>query len=280
MSIGQGREVTLSRIIGAAFAALAATMGISGVWAALLSANLRDSVDWPWSVVVMAAVLWLAWRYAGGWGWPTSTAPTRRTLRRANAVSARIWVVALLAGTLSLVALFGVWIVLFQTGSMRGNTLPEFARYPWRTVIAVIAMAALVGAVAEETAFRGYLQGLLERRWRAWLAIPISALTLLPGHAATQGLAWSTAVFYLLVDGMLGTTACLCDSILPGIVIHAAGLTTFFLWVWPADARRIVGSAAVHDPWFWVHVVQILICAPLAVVAFGRLARAKQLSAA
>jgi membrane protease YdiL (CAAX protease family) len=64
-------------------------------------------------------------------------------------------------GGLSLVALTGAWILAFQTGLMRGNSLPDFSQYPVQMVVVVVAMAAVVGAVVEEAAFRGYFQSLL-----------------------------------------------------------------------------------------------------------------------
>ena len=78
-------------------------------------------------------------------------------------------------------ALIGVWIVSFQSGAMRGNSVPDFSPYPLQTVVAVIVTAAVMGAVTEEGAFRGYAQGLFERRWSAAVAIGVTALLLAPG---------------------------------------------------------------------------------------------------
>jgi hypothetical protein len=129
-----------------------------------------------------------------------------------------------------------------------------------------------VGAATEEAAFRGYLQSLLERRTSGAAAIVVTALCLAPGHASTQGFAWPTFAFYLVVDVMLGTVANLCDSILPAIAVHAAGLAAFFTLIWPDDPRRIVGAAALHDLWLWTHLAQAVIFTGLALLAFRRLA--------
>ncbi len=267
------------KLVLSAVATLVLTGLASGVWGGLLTLNLRTTPAVPWAVVVMAALLWLGWQYANGWGWPLRTSAARRTLLRARPIGASTFVLALLAGTLSLVALTGLWIVFFQTGVMRGNSLPDFSQYPWLSVVAVIAMAAVVGAVTEEAGFRGYFQSLLERRYPAWLSIIVTALVLAPGHAATQGIAWPTFVFYLLVDAMLGTTAYLCNSILPGIVVHAAGLAAFFILIWPADAHRIVGGTALDDAWFWIHAAQVGVFSALAIVAYRRLAAARSANA-
>jgi membrane protease YdiL (CAAX protease family) len=180
---------------------------------------------------------------------------------------------ALVAGACSLVALTGIWIVLFQTGLMRGNSLPDFSPYPAPTVAACLVMASLVGAFVEEAGFRGYLQVALERELSAPVAVAIAAMALLPGHGATQGFAWPTVVFYLLVDVMLGATAYLCNSVWPGVVVHAGGLLIFFTLVWPFDSRRPPIGSGATDWWFWLHVAQAAVFSVLAILAFRWLAR-------
>jgi membrane protease YdiL (CAAX protease family) len=185
---------------------------------------------------------------------------------------------AVLAGILSIVALAGFWIVLFQLAQIRGNALPDFSKYPLLTVALVLVMASLVGAVAEEAGFRGYFQGLLEREVSGPAAILIAAVVLAPGHALTQGFAWPILIFYLIVDLMLGMTARLTRSIIPGIVVHATGLLTFFTLVWPNDATRRWSAGAGPDMWFWIHCLQAIIFAAFAILAFRRLAKVAELS--
>jgi len=251
--------------------ALVLTTLASGLWTALLLVNLQISPKVPWAVGAMSVLLWSMWQYGGGRWWPSKTSPARRALLRANRVSPRVFTMALVSGACSLVALTGIWIVLFQTGLMRGNQVSELSRYPTLTVVAVLTMAALVGAFTEEAAFRGYFQVALEREFSAPVAIVIAALALTPGHGVTQGFAWPTVLFYLLVDGMLGLTAYLCNSVWPGVAVHAIGLLIFFALVWPFDSRRPLGGNAVADWWFWLHAAQAVVFSVLAVVAFHHL---------
>jgi membrane protease YdiL (CAAX protease family) len=173
---------------------------------------------------------------------------------------------ALTAGALSIVALTGLWIVLFQLVKSPGNALPDYAKYPPLTVALVLVMASAVGAVTEEAGFRGYLQGFLEQEFGAPVAIAGASLVMAPAHALSQGFVWSTLLFYLCVDVMFGVTAYLTGSIVPGILTHAAGLLTFFTLIWPGDASRAT-------TWFWLHVGQTLSFSVLAVFAFRHLAR-------
>jgi membrane protease YdiL (CAAX protease family) len=260
-------------VVWSAPLALVLTLLPGGVWGALLIANLRTSPTIPWAVVVMALLLWSMWQYLGGKWWPRGTSAARRRLLRARPVSAGVFAWAVVAGVLSIVALTGLWIVLFQLVKVQGNPAADFSQYPVITVWLVIGMASLVGSATEEAGFRGYFQSLLEERVRGPLAILIAALVIAPGHGLTQGFAWPTMMFYLFVDVMFGTTAYLTHSILPSLVVHFMGLAVFFTMVWPNDAARQLVVADGADRWFWIHVAQSLIFALLAILAFGRLAR-------
>jgi membrane protease YdiL (CAAX protease family) len=259
-------------VLGTAVSALVLTTFVSGLWTALLVVNLQASPFVPWSAIVMAVLLWALWQYAGGRWRPSTTSHARRALLRANPVDGRVFTMALVAGACSLTALTGIWIVLFQTGLMRGNRVPGFSQYPTPTVVAVLVMASLVGAFAEEAGFRGYLQVVLERELSAPVAIAIAAFALTPGHGVTQGFAVPTVLFYLLVDVMLGVTAYLCNSVWPGVAIHASGLLIFFAVVWPFDSLRPLAENALTDWWFWLHAVQAAVFSSLAILAFRRLA--------
>lgn len=275
MNAQSPRLVTLA-LCGAL--ALVLTVTVGGVWTALLAANLALSPAIPWAVAVMALLLWLLWRYLGGAGWPRSTAEVCRRLLRANRLPAGVFAWAVLAGMLAIVALAGLWPVLFQLAQLPARSLPSLSAYPPLTVTLVLGMASLSGAVAEEAAFRGYFLGLLERRARRPAAVLIAALAIAPGHALTQGFVWPTLVFYLCVDLMLGALAALTDSILPGIAVHGLGLLVFFTLVWPGDMlQRLVGHGGA-DAWLWVHGAQVIVFAALALIAFARLARSVKIA--
>lgn len=258
--------------------ALVVTVTVGGVWTALLAANLAISPAIPWAVGVMALLLWLLWRYLDGAGWPRSTSKARRRLLRANRLPARVFAWAVLAGMLAIVALAGLWPVLFQLARLPARSLPSLSAYPLLTVALVLGMASLSGAVAEEAAFRGYFLGLLERRVSRPAAVLMAALVIAPGHALTQGFVWPTLVFYLCVDLMLGALAALTDSILPGIAVHGMGLLVFFTLVWPGDVlRRLVGHGSA-EVWLWVHGAQVIVFASLALIGFVRLARSAKIA--
>src|SRR4051794_38357613 len=128
------------------------------IWGALLYGNLATTPSIPWAVPALICVLWILWRYLGGWGWPQSTSLARRRLLRPNPVSGRALAWSIVAGCLGIAALAGLWIVLFRLFPMGANPLvpDRFASSPVM-VGAIIVGASLLAPITEESAVRGYL---------------------------------------------------------------------------------------------------------------------------
>lgn len=241
-------------------------------WGALLYANLAVSPGAPWSVVVMALLLWLFWLYLGGRGWSRSTSEERRRSLRANPVSGSVLGWAMLSGALAIIALAGLWIVLFQLVPMTPNILPDITKYPILTLALAAVMASLVSPISEEAAFRGYFQGFMERHYSTWVSILSSSFLFSLAHL-TQGF-WLPKLFvYFLVGITFGFIASLANSILASIPMHILGDLTFFILVWPNDAaRRLVWNGGA-DAWFWIHFAQAIVFSLLAILAFRALAK-------
>jgi membrane protease YdiL (CAAX protease family) len=244
--------------------AVVLTAATGAIWSALLLTNLEFGAGVPWAAGVMAVFSLALWRWLGR--------GKRADYLRAARLPAGIFVLAVAAGGACLAGLAGLWIVLFELVKVPGN-VSDVSRLPPLTVFASLAMAAIVGAVFEEAGFRGYFQGTLERTLPAPAAIAICAALMAPEHAATQGFVWPTMLFYLLVDAMLGASAALTKSILPGIVVHAAGLFTFFAVIWPADRARHLVWEHGADAWFWLHLAQAAVFGAIGIALFVRLAR-------
>jgi membrane protease YdiL (CAAX protease family) len=246
----------------------------AGVWSALVAVNLGTTPAVPWAVPVMSVVLVLLWVYLAGKGRPRSTSNARRLCLRANMVPVTVLAWSMLAGGLSVVALAGLWIVIMQMVRMPGNALPDLSRYPLFTVVCMIVMGSVAAPLTEEPAFRGYCQVILEREFGGPGAVILSSILFAIAHGPTQGFLWPKLLFYFLVGVVFGTTAYLTNSILPAIPGHVFGLLIFFTLIWPRDAGRALVWEAGTDLWFWVHVIQAIIFAVLALWAFRRLANA------
>jgi membrane protease YdiL (CAAX protease family) len=262
------RALAWSALLG-----FAITVFGAGVWATLATVNLASAPGIPWSVPVMAVLLWLMWQYLGGKWWPRRTSAARRFCLRANPVPGSVFAWAQVAGGLSLVALAGYWIVLSQLVKMPGNAAPNFSNDPLRTVVLMMGMASLAAPLTEEPAFRGYCQVILERQFPAPTAVIISSILFSLVHGPTQGFLWPKLLVYFLVGVMFGTTAHLANSIVPNIPVHFFGLLIFFTLVWPRDASRGLVAENGADAWFWIHLVQAVVFTVLAILAYVRLAK-------
>jgi membrane protease YdiL (CAAX protease family) len=260
------------KLIGLGLLAFAITTLAGGVWSGLLIANLRSTPAIPWSVPVMAVLLWLAWSYLGGRGWPRRTSDSRRRYLRANRRPARVYIWAWIAGSLAVIALAGCWIVLVQLIKMPPNVFSDMSAYPRFTVAMMILMGSLVAPLMEEAGFRGYFQVALERQVRAPVAIVISSVVFALAHGPTQGFLWPKLLFYFLVGVTFGATAYLTNSILPAIPVHFAGLLIFFTLIWPRDAARPQVADVGAGTWFWMHIAQSVVFSLLTLWAFQRLA--------
>ncbi len=205
------------KVVGFGLLAFAITILAGGIWSGLVVANLQSTPAVPWSVPLMALLLWLAWSYLGGKGWPRSTSEARRRDLRAKRKSGPTYLWAWVAGVLSVVALAGYWIVLFQLVKMPPNALSDVSRYPRMTVALMIMMGSFVSPLMEEAGFRGYFQVALEREFRGPVAVVIASVLFALAHGPTQGFLWPKLLFYFLVSVAFGATAHLTNSILPAI---------------------------------------------------------------
>jgi membrane protease YdiL (CAAX protease family) len=264
----------VARVVVFCFVALSATLVVQSLWTGILAVNLKVSAAIPWSVAVMALLLWAIWRYFGGaWG-PATTQDARRRYRRAEPVPGPAFRWAMVAGFLGLGALVGLWLVLGQLARVPGNPSANFADYPVVTVVAVIAMASAVGAVIEELGLRGYMLTRLESQVGGWMAVVIVAVAIAPGHGLTQGFAWPTLLWYFAADVMFGALALLTRSILPGIVVHAVGLLLFFSVIWPTDRYRHPAPLGLQGRAFWIELLACLALTALSLLAFRQLGSA------
>jgi membrane protease YdiL (CAAX protease family) len=236
--------------------------------------NLSTSPDVPWSVVVAAVLLYLGWQYAAGIRGPLSKRPARRRYLRGPALSRARFAQALLAGSLALGTLIALWLVLTEMFMVPSRRV-DLSAYPRLTVLSVVIMASIVGAVTEEAGLRGYLLKRLEGLVPAPLAIVIAAILIAPGHALTQGFVVPVVVWYLAADVAFGTLAYLCGSIVPVIVIHAIGLLLFFSIIWPTDPSRRGVTLGTADTGFWLAVLACAILSGLTFAVFARLREAR-----
>jgi membrane protease YdiL (CAAX protease family) len=195
-------------------------------WVALLAPmNLRVGRVAPWAVLPMGIYLWCYWKYIGGsWG-SKGTAAERQTNLRANALSEEVWGASIAAGLLGFAAIAAMLVLMPRLVKLpESSPLTEPPGMPSVTVFLLLAMSSVVAGVTEEAAFRGYMQGPIERRYGLALAILVNGtafgLLHFRNHPADVLI---MLPYYIAVAAVYGGLTWAANSILPALVLHSGG---------------------------------------------------------
>ncbi len=247
----------------------------------LFAANLRHLAAVPWAVPATAIYLWFFWQYLDGAWLPGQSAEQRRSSLRANRISARAWVWALVAGGLGIVALVLALGLANRLVVLPQQRLPNLANLPRATVLSLLLMAAPVAGIVEEAAFRGYMQGPIERRHGLAVAILITGTMFAVAHLDFTPVLWP---YYVAVTAIYGTVTFLTNSILPAIVLHTCGNIYSNLDLWlhgQAEWQARSGPPALiwttgPDASFWIAVGVLVVVTAATLWAYSMLARTVQ----
>lgn len=242
----------------------------------IFAANLRYYPSMPWAVPLTALYLWVFWRYLNGAG-------ERRASLRANRVPGRVWAWALLAGGLGIVALVLALRVANRLVVLPQQRLPDLALVPAVTVLSLLLMAAPVAGIVEEAAFRGYMQGPIERRYGLAVAILVTGTMFAVAHLDFTLILWP---YYVAVAAIYGTVTHLTNSILPAIALHTGGniYSNLDLWLhgqaeWQASSGpTVLIWKTGADASFWISSLALVVVVAAMVWAYFRLARAARAS--
>lgn len=211
--------------------ALAMGLGISTIgtlsWVWLIRLNVRQQPEVPWAAAATAGWLGLMLLWLSGRGWPRRTSAFRRFHARLWRPEPGAWSGENLNTILSLIAAMVAMSVVYV---LIGSTRPpvDVSAYPTTAIrFSVLLMGPAVAGIAEELAFRGYMQSHLERIGPTFaIMVTSTAFTLLHG---THGLAYliTVAPGFFLASVVYGYLALKSGSILPGMALHFAGDLAF-----------------------------------------------------
>jgi membrane protease YdiL (CAAX protease family) len=202
------------------FRAVLIGLVVSGVptliWGVLAAINLRFTARVPWSVPIMAVVLWVYWRFLA-----------RDERRRAGALTAHVWRLSLVAGGTAIAA---VWAAFAALRGMLHIVPPaeDISRFPVWTVFAAVIMGSAVAGICEETGFRGFMQLPLERAYGPVTAILTTGIIFTLVHLSHGARIVPFLPFYFAAAIVYGFLALLTGSIRPGIVLHSTGDVLMF----------------------------------------------------
>jgi membrane protease YdiL (CAAX protease family) len=242
--------------------------------------NLKLFPRVPWMLAASAAWLWGFWCYVNGRGWPQATRETRRRDLRAFPLTGIVWCWSLLAGGLGLLSVTGIFLLTPRLAEIPRDAFKlaadiDFSNYPPWTVASILLVASVVSAVAEEAGFRGYMLSEIERRHGWIVATIITAVMFFLvhfGHAYAKFPAFLP--FFLAICVLHARLVYLSGSILPSIVLHAAGdfaVAPFVLGLVGTVPLSSVFKTGV-DSSFTLELTLTLLCTAASLPAFRKLA--------
>jgi membrane protease YdiL (CAAX protease family) len=251
----------------------------------LFAANLKFLPAIPWAAVVTAGYLWLFWRYLDGHGPPASSRDVRRAGLRANRLSGRVWVAALVAGIAGIVTLVLALRVVNRLVVLPRQEFFDVTHVSVVTIVSLIVVGAAAAGIVEEASFRGFMQGPIERRYGPTAAIVVSGTFF--GLAHYQDLTPLLLPYYLAVAAIYGSVTWLTSSILPAVVLHTAGNVWSSSYLW-AYGHAEWQASATPDPLIWDvgadagflrYLIAALVAGGLTMLAYRNLARVARGSA-
>jgi membrane protease YdiL (CAAX protease family) len=202
------------------------------VWLILLRHMLAHPAPMPWEVPAMAAFLACGIAYLKWGAWPARGQAFRREGVRFNAVPARTVVLALAAGWTSMFAGFCAYAAHRTMSGLGGEASLHLPHGGGPALIAGLVMAGIVAGTVEEVAFRGFMQGALEKRFGLVPAIFVSGIVWALFHTNHSYFGEEAALWFaifLAVAAILGTIAHRTDSVVPGILVHAGFDSAYFV---------------------------------------------------
>ncbi len=141
------------------------TIGSTVTFLPLLG-NLKFHPEIPWAFPITLGILALYGAYFSGWGPPAATREARRKLARASWPVTRVWVAAIPAIVFGVIALVSMRLLLPSLMPVTAASVSiPLSSYPLATVIGALLSIAVIAAVTEEMAFRGYMQKPLEEAY-------------------------------------------------------------------------------------------------------------------
>jgi len=227
--------------------------------------NLRYFANTAWAVPVTGIYLWFFWKYLKG-------SDDRRRLLRANSLAAHVWLWALTTGLLGIVALVLALNLANRFVALPEQHLPLLAGVPRSTVLLLLLAAAPIAGLIEESAFRGYMQGPIERRCGLPVAILITGTMFALVHLDFTPILWP---YYVAVAALYGVVTSRTNSILPAMLLHTLGNTysNLDLWLHGKAEWQAPSGMASHgwDSGAWIVLATLTATALAAYISFLRL---------
>lgn len=264
----------MNTILAASGLALLVLLSGSIPWAVLGTWNHRAGLLVPWAVAPMVLYLWAYFSVLDG-RWIAVGAGTRRANLQANRLPWRIWLVALPAGLVGIVAILALLVVISRLIPLpAGAAITAPVGMPVATMFALLVMQSVVAGVTEESAFRGYMQSIVGRRFGVRVAVLASGILFgllhFPNHPSDV---LTMLPYYVAVSAVYGGLTWAAGSVLPALVLHSVG-DSVVLTRWWLTGRPEWQLSASAPPLVWDAGVDAAFAAAVAVAAGAGMATA------
>jgi membrane protease YdiL (CAAX protease family) len=187
-----------------------------------LFGNMRLLPGVPWALPVTLIVMAAFWYYFTGGGYPAATRAVRQDVTRLKSLPWPIWRAAVFPLLFSLVTVTSLRLALPSILPIEApRMIIDLRAYPLATVIGLLLSLAVSAGIAEEVAFRGYMQKPLEDSYGIVPALILTGIAFWFAHA--DKVTFSHLPFHLVASIVLGLAAHLTKSLLPAIIGHVAG---------------------------------------------------------
>jgi membrane protease YdiL (CAAX protease family) len=214
-------------------------------------------IPMPWSVILMAIILYVYWQFFNGSTGPVKSKERRRNNFRRHSISRSTWLLSFIAAAL---------IVLFeQSGLIITFRMIEFPAEKflmeydfienvprWAGWLAIIMISTVAG-ICEEAGFRGYMQVQLEKRYSAFVSIAIVSVVFVLVHLHQ---AWSGPILVHIfsISILFGTLAYHSRSLIPGIIAHIV-MDVFNFSFWWTDLGGQFDKQTIHSTGIDIHFI-------------------------
>jgi membrane protease YdiL (CAAX protease family) len=196
---------------------LGTTAGVIPLWG-----NMHFHPEFPWAFPATLAVMAVFWYYFTGGGYPAATRAVRQDVTRLKSLPWPIWRAVVLPVLFSMVTVTSLRLALPSILPVEAPKIAaDLSPYRFATVIGLLFSLAISAGIAEEVAFRGYLQKPLEDAYGIAPALILTGVAFWYAHA--DKVALSHLPFHLVASILLGLSAYLTKSLLPAIIGHAVG---------------------------------------------------------
>lgn len=185
----------------------------------LLFANLRDSNNLPWSLLIILPLLWLYWSFCSGGEKPFAFSQKRKNLSMSNLRTKDNWswiVLSILGIIVFTYACISVGYAFVEEDTDQLELLKFFFTAPIQTVIPLLFGLSLTAGIIEETVFRGYVQTILEQSYGVLVSFGVTAIIFALMHFLPPIL----LLPYILVSLAFSYVAYKTRSIVPGVIAH------------------------------------------------------------